>query len=117
MTARWQVEGLCAKTRDFLVAPGTSIGYLPDDFHSVTSVGDGPGLVLHFYGRGLDTITDRIVFEGPEGGAYEPFLMSSELFLPLPEMGVCEVERQGTEGEDGVVTVAAPISRGQLYRR
>lgn len=78
-------RGSLRKDREFLVVPGTAIGYLPDEFHSVASVGEGPGLALHFYGRGLDTITDRIVFEGPEGGAFETFLMGSDLFLPLPE--------------------------------
>jgi predicted metal-dependent enzyme (double-stranded beta helix superfamily) len=78
-------RGALCKVREFLVVPGTAIGYLPDEFHSVASVGDGPGLALHFYGRGLHTITDRIVFEGPEGGGYETFLMGPELFLSLPE--------------------------------
>jgi predicted metal-dependent enzyme (double-stranded beta helix superfamily) len=78
-------RGSLRKDREFLVVPGTAIGYLPDEFHSVASVGDSPGLALHFYGRALDTITDRIVFEGPEGGAFETFLMGPELFLPLPE--------------------------------
>jgi predicted metal-dependent enzyme (double-stranded beta helix superfamily) len=78
-------RGSLRKDREFLVVPGTVIGYLPDEFHSVASVGEGPGLALHFYGRDLDTITDRIVFEGPEGGAFETFLMGPELFLPLPE--------------------------------
>jgi predicted metal-dependent enzyme (double-stranded beta helix superfamily) len=78
-------RGALRKVREFLVVPGTVIGYLPDEFHSVASTGDGPGLALHFYGRGLDTITDRIVFEGPDGGAYETFLMGPELFLALPE--------------------------------
>jgi predicted metal-dependent enzyme (double-stranded beta helix superfamily) len=77
-------RGSLRKDREFVVAPGTVIGYLPNEFHSVASVGDGPGLALHFYGRGLDTITDRIVFEGPDGGAYETFLMGPELFVPLP---------------------------------
>jgi predicted metal-dependent enzyme (double-stranded beta helix superfamily) len=78
-------RGSLRKEREFAVVPGTVIGYLPNEFHSVASVGEGPGLALHFYGRGLDTITDRIVFEGPDGGAYEIFLMGPELFVALPE--------------------------------
>jgi predicted metal-dependent enzyme (double-stranded beta helix superfamily) len=77
-------RGSLRKVREFTVRPGGAIGYLPDDYHSIASVGDGPTLALHFYGRGLETLTERIIFDGPEGGNYEIFLMGSELFTPLP---------------------------------
>jgi hypothetical protein len=64
------------------------IGYLPDDFHSIAMAGEGPTLSLHFYGRGLDTLTDRIIFDGPDGGAYERFTMGPESLLPLPAAAV-----------------------------
>jgi len=69
---------------ELTITPGTVIGYLPDDFHSVAVVGDQSALSLHFYGKGLDTLTERIIFEGATGGAYEPFIMGRELFTPLP---------------------------------
>jgi predicted metal-dependent enzyme (double-stranded beta helix superfamily) len=76
--------GSLRKVREFTVRPGSVIGYLPDDYHSVASVGDGPTLALHFYGRGLERLTERIIFDGPEGGHYETFLMGREMFTPLP---------------------------------
>jgi len=76
--------GELRKSREFTVRPGSVIGYLPDDYHSVAAVGAEPTLALHFYGRRLDALTERIIFDGPEGGNYETFLMGSEMFTPLP---------------------------------
>jgi hypothetical protein len=76
--------GTLRKVRELTVTPGTVVGYLPDDFHSVAMVGADPVLSLHFYGQALDSITQRIVFPGPQGGEYSPYLMDRRSFATLP---------------------------------
>jgi len=73
-------HGTLRRRREYTVRPGASIGYQPEEFHSVAAVGSGAVLALHLYGRGLDQLTERIVFAGDEGGRYEPFLLGPDLF-------------------------------------
>jgi predicted metal-dependent enzyme (double-stranded beta helix superfamily) len=42
------------------VQPGTSVGFLADDLHSIHVVGDRPTLHFHLYGRPLETLSRRI---------------------------------------------------------
>jgi predicted metal-dependent enzyme (double-stranded beta helix superfamily) len=42
------------------VEPGTSVGFLPEDLHSIHVLGDRPTLHFHLYGRPLETLTRRI---------------------------------------------------------
>jgi predicted metal-dependent enzyme (double-stranded beta helix superfamily) len=42
------------------VQPGTSVGFLAEDLHSIHVVGDRPTLHFHLYGRPLETLSRRI---------------------------------------------------------
>ncbi|WP_026433209.1 rhodanese-like domain-containing protein [Paracidovorax oryzae] len=55
------------------VVPGISVQLSPTDVHTIELVGDEPGLHLHFYGRALDRMPGRVVFETREGGTYRTF--------------------------------------------
>ncbi|WP_225978894.1 rhodanese-like domain-containing protein, partial [Paracidovorax cattleyae] len=55
------------------VVPGVSVQLSPTDVHTIELVGGEPGLHLHFYGRALDRMPGRVVFETREGGTYRTF--------------------------------------------
>jgi predicted metal-dependent enzyme (double-stranded beta helix superfamily) len=76
--------GALRRARGFTVQPGSGIGLLPDEYHSIDFVGDGPFLCLHFYGRRLDTLTNRIIFSSAEGGRYERLRISRDSILSPP---------------------------------
>lgn len=77
---RYRREPTADPSRDRLVeiervdvVAGASITLLPDDVHTIALVGDEPGLHLHFYGRALEQLSGRVVFEDVHGGAYRHF--------------------------------------------
>lgn len=53
--------------REFTVQPGASIGFLPDDVHSIHVVGDSPTLHFHLYGKPLERLTGRIGIDAETG--------------------------------------------------
>ncbi len=94
--------GRLRQTGEHTVVSGTAVAYLPDDFHAIEMIGDGPWLQLHLYGRSLEHLPGRIKFEGPEGGAYEVYPANPTIAtLELPARGQRLHRRRGRTGAAG----------------
>lgn len=65
------------------VGTGSSVIVLPTDVHTIEIVGRISGLHLHFYGRGLDRLPERVVFESRDGGSYRTFAAPRSIRHPL----------------------------------
>lgn len=58
------------QTDHIAVGPGMGVTLLPDDIHSVQITGAHTIRHLHMYGRALETLTERLVFD-LNGGTYK----------------------------------------------
>jgi predicted metal-dependent enzyme (double-stranded beta helix superfamily) len=58
--------------REVMVEPGTGIALMPDDIHSIHTLGDVPTLHLHMYGLALEKLDDRKAYD-PATGAGIPY--------------------------------------------
>jgi len=64
------------------VAAGSAVVLLPDDVHTIELVGGQDGRHLHFYGRALELLDQRVVFEVAEGGSYRHFAAPKNIRHP-----------------------------------
>ena len=64
------------------VASGSAVVLLPDDVHTIELVDGQDGRHLHFYGRALELLDRRVVFEGPQGGSYRHFAAPKNIRHP-----------------------------------
>jgi rhodanese-related sulfurtransferase/predicted metal-dependent enzyme (double-stranded beta helix superfamily) len=55
------------------VASGSAVVLSPTDVHTIELVGGEDGRHLHFYGRALESLDERVVFDGTEGGGFRRF--------------------------------------------
>ncbi|QIL72213.1 sulfurtransferase [Diaphorobacter sp. HDW4B] len=55
------------------VGLGNSVLLGPEDVHTIELIGEATGIHLHFYGRGLDRLPERVVFENTAGGKFRTF--------------------------------------------
>jgi rhodanese-related sulfurtransferase/predicted metal-dependent enzyme (double-stranded beta helix superfamily) len=64
---------LLVETGTVDVAPGKAVVLSPTDVHTIELLGDEKGRHLHFYGRALELLTRRVVFESKVGGSFRHF--------------------------------------------
>lgn len=110
------------------VVPGVSVVLSPTDVHTIELLGDEPGLHLHFYGRGLDRMPERVVFETKTGGTYRTFAPPKSIRHPLvtpqalkaalsdgEEIAVLDVRETGVFAHRHILFAAsAPLWRLEL---
>ena len=107
--------GSLRQTGEHIVVPGSAVGYLPEDFHAIEMVGDGPWVQLHLYGRSLEHLPGRIKFATTEGGAYEVYPASPQIAaVELPPAVVKAAIGDGEEVALLDVREEAAFSEGHL---
>jgi hypothetical protein len=51
------------QSAEIRVEPGTGLALMPDDIHAIANESETIVRHLHFYGRALDTLTERLAFD------------------------------------------------------
>jgi rhodanese-related sulfurtransferase/predicted metal-dependent enzyme (double-stranded beta helix superfamily) len=122
-------QGTLRKTGEHAVVAGASVGYLPDEFHSIAVLGDEPALTLHLYGEDLEGVDSRIQFAGPDGGAYRTFATRAaatprlgaaeldEILRDGEEVALLDVREEGAYGRLGHILLAVNVPLSQLELR
>ncbi|TQF76399.1 cysteine dioxygenase [Elioraea sp. Yellowstone] len=65
-------EGGLDLVREVVVKPGTGIALMPEDIHSIHTLGDRPTRHLHMYGLALEKLDNRMAYD-PATGAAVPY--------------------------------------------
>ncbi len=60
-------KGALRQTREFTVRRGTGVTLMPDDIHSIRIEGQGQTVHLHMYGRALEQLHQRVMYDTAEG--------------------------------------------------
>ena len=121
-------RGTLGRDREVTVVCGTGVALMPDDFHTIEAVGGESRLNLHMYGRSLEDMPDRIVFEGSDGGAWRTFAPTAGIRHPVVsaaavkemladgrELALLDVREEGVFGRGHMLLAASvPLSRLEL---
>lgn len=65
-------EGGLDLVREVVVKPGQGIALMPEDIHSIHTLGDRPTRHLHMYGLALEKLDNRMAYD-PATGAAVPY--------------------------------------------
>ncbi len=55
------------ETGEVSIGPGTAVAFMPDDIHSIHCFTDEPTLNFHLYGRGIEHLPERKMFNMKDG--------------------------------------------------
>ena len=121
-------QGRLRKTGERTVTKGVAVSYLPDDFHTIQTLGNEEGLHLHLYGLSLEHLPNRIGFKAPEDTTYERFMRAPHIGAPLlpardlkamisdgSELAILDVREEGVFSRRHLLFASSlPLSRLEL---
>jgi len=71
-------SGELKETKRYTVSPGAGVTLMPDDIHSIYTVGEDQTVHLHMYGLALDQLHDRVMYN-IQAGTYHRFPASQNI--------------------------------------